>query len=57
MKRITRCFLSRDINTGAFDEENIFYYSNDETAFSEAYQRLKNISPILKFGSYQLNII
>ena len=34
-------FLSRDVNTGAFDEENVFYYSNDEMAFSEAYYRLE----------------
>lgn len=56
-RKYARIFKPRDKNTGASDPEYIFIYGDDEHAFTKAYYRWASTSPIIKFGSFRIDIL
>ena len=56
-KKFVHCFCLRDKNTGASDGEYVYFYGDDEETFMDAFHRICNISPVLKFGNFSVEII
>ena len=55
---MARTFLSRDVNTKAWDGEYLYVYTDDKSAFIKAFTRLHTaMSPILKVGNFKINVI